>query len=707
MHTFAHSQEKISVNGIGYRVYPSELTATVTGSSFENGGDIIIPEIITYGGQSYTVTGIQGEANSTVAQMEGYYAAFKNSTKLTSIALPKTIKYIGKNAFSGCTSLKAVYITDLESWCNIDYSNLGLYYEESNPLYYAHDLYLNNEKVSDLVFTDNITTINNCSFVGGSFKSVTFGKEFKTIGEYSFSNCDNLKDVYCYSANIPCEPVESYFQKPSEKTLHIRERYKDNYFNMYQAWDKFGTIEYIEGIDYHLKYVVDDLEYKYVWYEVGETITPEAIPTKEGYKFSGWSEIPSTMPNHDVTITGTFTINKYRITYKVDGADYKTYDVEYNSAITPEEAPTKKGMTFSGWSAIPEKMPAKDIEVTGTFSWSTTTKDNIIYQVNDATNNTCSVIGYDNAGEEIKIASSVDFDDSYKVSTIKAMAFKKKSDLKKVELPATVTKIEERAFADLDKLADVTIWAENVPETDRTAFENSYIEDYVTLHVPASAMEKYQAAAPWKNFKEIVALSAEEDQSNEAIKISGAGQTTYCCDYDLDFKDVEGIKAYTATGYDRISGTIWLTRVFQVPAGEGILIIGNEGEYKVPRKTTGTYYSNLMVGTPTAVTINETEGSYTNYYLSNGTYGVGFYKVNGTQAISAHRAYLPLLKGTTQAGTRFIGVSFGDDEGTTGINGAIQSEKKSDDAWYTIQGQRVNSPRKGLYIRNGKKVLIK
>ena len=43
----------------------------------------------------------------------------------------------------------------------------------------------------------------------------------------------------------------------------------------------------------------------------GETITPVLAPTKEGFTFSGWSEIPETMPDHDVTITGTFIANTY------------------------------------------------------------------------------------------------------------------------------------------------------------------------------------------------------------------------------------------------------------------------------------------------------------------------------------------------------------------------------------------------------------
>ena len=200
--------------------------------------------------------------------------------------------------------------------------------------------------------------------------------------------------------------------------------------------------------------------------------------------------------------------------------------------------------------------------------------------------------------------------------------------------------------------------------------------------------------------------SPTEETDVDEIKISSAGQSTWCSAYDLDFTTIEDLKAYIASGYDRETGTIWLTRVKKVPAKEGILLIGKAGEYKVPHKSTTTYYANFMVGTLNAITINEKDGEYTNYYLSNGDYGVGFYKVNGTQAIGANRAYLPLLKGTTEAGTRYIGLGFDDGEGTTGING-IKSEGVKDDAYYTLQGQRVVNPGKGLYIKNGKKVVIK
>ena len=119
---------------------------------------------------------------------------------------------------------------------------------------------------------------------------------------------------------------------------------------------------------YSLTYKIDGEFYKSIPYEFGAEITPEAEPIKEGYTFSGWSEIPSTMPANDVEVTGSFSINSYKLVYKVDGAEYKSMTLEYGSAITPETEPTKEGYTFSGWSEIPATMPANNVEITGSFT---------------------------------------------------------------------------------------------------------------------------------------------------------------------------------------------------------------------------------------------------------------------------------------------------------------------------------------------------
>ena len=135
---------------------------------------------------------------------------------------------------------------------------------------------------------------------------------------------------------------------------------------------------------YTVTFMVDGEVYETMTIAYGATITSIEAPTKEGHTFSGWSEIPATMPANDIVVEGTFSINSYTITYKVDGEVYKTVTVEYGATIEPIEAPTKEGHTFSGWSEIPETMPANDVVIEGTFSVNSYTVilmiDGVIYK---------------------------------------------------------------------------------------------------------------------------------------------------------------------------------------------------------------------------------------------------------------------------------------------------------------------------------------
>jgi uncharacterized repeat protein (TIGR02543 family) len=116
---------------------------------------------------------------------------------------------------------------------------------------------------------------------------------------------------------------------------------------------------------YTLTWVVDGQETK-VTYNFGEEITPLVAPEKTGYTFTGWDrEIPTTMPAEDVTITATWTINQYTITFNTDGgSSIAPITVDYGTAITAPEAPTKEGYTFVGWEPeLPATMPAGNLEL--------------------------------------------------------------------------------------------------------------------------------------------------------------------------------------------------------------------------------------------------------------------------------------------------------------------------------------------------------
>ena len=58
----------------------------------------------------------------------------------------------------------------------------------------------------------------------------------------------------------------------------------------------------------------------------------------------------------------------YKLTYMVDGETYKTYSLHYGDAIEAEPEPVKEGYAFSGWSEVPQTMPARDVVVRGSFT---------------------------------------------------------------------------------------------------------------------------------------------------------------------------------------------------------------------------------------------------------------------------------------------------------------------------------------------------
>lgn len=96
------------------------------------------------------------------------------------------------------------------------------------------------------------------------------------------------------------------------------------------------------------------------------------------------------------------------------------------------------------------------------------------------------------------------------VTTIGYSAFEGCSRLESISLPESINFIDFFAFGSLSNLKKVYCQAKIVPNTSQNVFGNVNLSK-VTLHVPAASINAYQATEPWKNFKEIVALPAQND----------------------------------------------------------------------------------------------------------------------------------------------------------------------------------------------------
>ena len=119
---------------------------------------------------------------------------------------------------------------------------------------------------------------------------------------------------------------------------------------------------------YEVIYYVDETVYHSEMVEFGSAITLIDEPTKKGYTFSGWSEVPATMPANVVKVYGTFEVNSYTVTFTVNGEVISLEKLPYGSKIVAPVAPAKEGHTFNGWGEVATTVPAEDVTYTGSYT---------------------------------------------------------------------------------------------------------------------------------------------------------------------------------------------------------------------------------------------------------------------------------------------------------------------------------------------------
>ena len=572
---------------------------------------------------------------NTVTKINNY--AFSGAP-FRSIEIPSSVKSIGNNAFDQCDSL--IYISIPEGTVSI--GNVA----------FDRCTNLSSVFISNTVKTIGLWAFSRCD----KLKTITIGSSVTKIETGAFKDCNQLENVYCYAREVPKTSSDIFENSLIEySTLHVRESSIDAYKEV-SPWNIFKEIVKLDIPKYSIKYIVDGDEYKIYEIEEGEsitpepapikegytfsgwsdipatmpandvivigtfsvnkyeltymvdnevyktdsleygvTITPEAEPTKEGYTFSGWSDVPETMPANDVTVTGTFSINKYKLTYMVDGAEYKSYDVEYGASITPEETPTKEGYTFSGWSEIPSTMPANDVTVTGTFSVNkykltymvdgaeyksydvdygaaitpepAPTKDGYTFSgwseipstmpANDVTitGSFCAIVIDEDTGEftatsgstveltndnnvsgEYGIPETITYNGvTYTVTSIGNGAFENNTNLTDVTIPSTITSIGESAFAGCSNLKSITVNSTTpiaFPSASGTRSGSSVFDgvdkNTCVLYVPEGCVEVYKAAPVWGEFANILVIGTSS--INSVPFDSGKPQDIYSLD---------------------------------------------------------------------------------------------------------------------------------------------------------------------------------
>lgn len=211
-------------------------------------------------------------------------SAFFSCDNLTSVTIGSGVTKIGSRAFVGCNRLNKVVISDPDAWIKISFGD-----NASNPLHYAHSLYVGNELLTDLVIPGTVTEINQYAFNGcTSITSVYIPQSVKSIGQSAFDGMSSLKTVrYAGSqADWLNIQISSYNESLTNLTPEYDQSLAD-YCRITTAATEHGTV------------AVDNAMAK-----VGDTVTITAIPAP-GYAVESYLLDGVAIPDGGNTFTAT------------------------------------------------------------------------------------------------------------------------------------------------------------------------------------------------------------------------------------------------------------------------------------------------------------------------------------------------------------------------------------------------------------------
>lgn len=184
----------------------------------------------------------------------------------------------------------------------------------------------------------------------------------------------------------------------------------------------------------------------------------------------------------------------------------------------------------------------------------------------------------------------------------------------------------------------------------------------------------------------------------ETVSVSDAGYATYATKYNVEVPNDENVKVMTVK-VNEDKSTITLNDVAAgtvIPAKTGILVKAAQGnhDFVVTSKEGAKLENNSLI----AATTNVTSYGAAFFALTKMDTKVGFAVVNNGVVIPAGKAYLSVPRAL---GAKFFSL----DGEATGINSVKTA--KADGAYYTLEGVKTTKPVKGLYIHNGKKIVVK
>lgn len=267
-------------------------------------------------------------------------------------------------------------------------------------------------------------------------------------------------------------------------------------------------------------------------------------------------------------------------------------------------------------------------------------------------------------------------------------------------LPAGAYKFGVQVWGNAGTTFEIKAGESTIMEAATVGYLNAYTKDIVLTEEAEIVI-----AAAGSNGKVIdwVYIQRVGDVPSYDINISSVGYATFY-DSKYSFEVPAGVTAKTYT-YESpvLNESVVYAEGDVIPAGEAVVLEGAAGTYtfNYAVATAEKDADNVLKGTDEATEITSENKLY---ILSNGAHGVGFYFQNedGTSITNgAHKAYLE-VEGDVETKSFYLF----DEVSVTAIQGVVAAEAANGKV-FDLQGRNVKNPVKGLYIVNGKKVVIK